>query len=235
VLGLALVILYMVEASLAISCTSELQSLDCLPVFSHSPGTLQKCYCTARCPSAKSLRDSCHSGQLQTDPCGICLQCAPGYGEECGGFANAAGTCSGGLGCLVRYQPGRETEHNKTGTCVTEQGDDCKKPRTGVSCRPGQLGVPSDFLFCPSCPKQGGAMGTRNEGSAQGFLFSGQGNTDRRQENRPSAPAAGADSSAGSSSGGSAGSFVSSLLDSLPGSIKQTITDRVRDNLGGRK
>ena len=26
------------------------------------------------------------------------------YGEKCGGFANAEGVCSGGLGCLVSFQ-----------------------------------------------------------------------------------------------------------------------------------
>ena len=98
-------------------------------------------------------RNSCQSGQLQTDPCGICLQCAPGvcsfflasanfstaicdiekysrtmrssgliswwgificlifqYGETCGGFGNADGVCSGGLGCLVGGKS-REKNH----------------------------------------------------------------------------------------------------------------------------
>merc|ERR1712013_501343 len=39
----------------AISCTSKLQSLSCLPVFSHSPTSLQKCYCTSTCPDIESL------------------------------------------------------------------------------------------------------------------------------------------------------------------------------------
>merc|ERR1712013_93250 len=85
----------------AISCTSKLQSLSCLPVFSHSPTSLQKCYCTSTCPDIESLRHSCFSGQLQTDLCGVCLQCAPGFGEKCGGFGNAEGVCAGGLGCPV--------------------------------------------------------------------------------------------------------------------------------------
>jgi len=166
----------------SLSCTSELQSLDCLPVFTHSPASLSKCYCTSRCPSLDNLRNSCSSGQLQLDPCGICLQCSPGYGEKCGGFANAEGVCSGGLGCLIKYQPGRETEHNKTGTCVTEQGDACSSPKAGVSCRPGQIGVPSDFVFCPSCQKS--SMSNRNSDRPltnfeqpnvnTGFLFSGR-------------------------------------------------------------
>ena len=37
---------------------SELQSLDCLPVFTHSPASLSKCYCTSRCPSLDNLRSS---------------------------------------------------------------------------------------------------------------------------------------------------------------------------------
>ena len=59
-------------------CCSILQSLDCLPAFTHSPRTLEKCYCSALCPSLDTLRLQCASGQLQTDPCGVCLQCAPG-------------------------------------------------------------------------------------------------------------------------------------------------------------
>merc|ERR1719452_236441 len=62
----------------AISCTSQLQNLKCLPVFTHTPASLPKCYCTSQCPDVETLRDTCFSGQLQTDPCGICLQCAPG-------------------------------------------------------------------------------------------------------------------------------------------------------------
>lgn len=158
----------LIVRSYAISCTSELQSLSCLPVFSHTPANIPKCYCTSNCPDIQTLRDTCFSGQLQTDPCGICLQCAPGFGEQCGGFGNAAGVCSGGLGCLVRYQPGLETEHNKTGTCVTEQGEECSNPKSGVSCRPGQLGVPSDFVFCPQKCKTGS---NRNKANNAGFLF----------------------------------------------------------------
>ena len=57
---------------------SLLQSLDCLPVFSHSPASLRKCYCSPQCPDLRDLSQNCRSGQLQTDPCGVCLQCAPG-------------------------------------------------------------------------------------------------------------------------------------------------------------
>merc|ERR1711872_552346 len=154
----------------AISCTSELQSLSCLPVFSHSPSSLSKCYCSSTCPDIETLRHSCFSGQLQTDPCGVCLQCAPGFGEKCGGFGNAEGVCAGGLGCLIKYQPGLETEQNKTGTCVTEQREECRNPESGVSCRPGQLGVPSDFVFCPDQCRKGS---NRNTGGNTGFLFDG--------------------------------------------------------------
>ena len=31
------------------------------------------------------------------------------------------GVCAGGLGCLVKYRSGLESEHNSTGVCVTEQ------------------------------------------------------------------------------------------------------------------
>merc|ERR1712106_102650 len=55
----------------AISCTSELQSLSCLPVFTHNPASLQKCFCTSKCPDLQTLRDTCFSGQLQTDPCTV--------------------------------------------------------------------------------------------------------------------------------------------------------------------
>merc|ERR1712032_597395 len=92
--GVVFVISLLTGSSTSLSCTSELQTLDCLPVFTHSPSSLTKCYCTSRCPSLETLRNSCQSGQLQIDPCGICLQCAPGYGEKCGGFGNADGVPS---------------------------------------------------------------------------------------------------------------------------------------------
>ena len=107
----------LVSSSQGISCTAILQSLDCLPAFSHAPASLTKCYCSSLCPDIESLRQNCPSGQLQTDPCGVCLQCAPGvrsrcvtvkilslfqFGERCGGYANEAGECSGGLGCLIK-------------------------------------------------------------------------------------------------------------------------------------
>ena len=66
----------------AISCTAILQSLDCLPAFTHAPSSLSKCYCSSLCPSIEDLRQNCPSGQLQTDPCGVCLQCAPGVSLE---------------------------------------------------------------------------------------------------------------------------------------------------------
>jgi len=133
------------------SCSHQIQSVSCLPVFSHHPPTKTKCYCTSICPSLETLVDTCFSGQLQTDPCGLCLQCAPGPGQSCGGFANSQGVCAGGLSCLIKYSPHIETEHNKTGVCVTHTNKECKETKTGVSCRPGQLGVPSDFVFCPVC------------------------------------------------------------------------------------
>jgi len=224
-----------------LSCTSELQSLDCLPVFTHSPASLSKCYCTSRCPSLDNLRNSCSSGQLQLDPCGICLQCSPGYGEKCGGFANAEGVCSGGLGCLIKYQPGRETEHNKTGTCVTEQGDACSSPKAGVSCRPGQIGVPSDFVFCPSCQKS--SMSNRNSDRPltnfeqpnvnTGFLFSG-GQGEGRHVSQTEVGGEGLRPILnGAGTGG--GSIVSSILQEIQASIPASIGDSIRENLGRKK
>ena len=61
---------------------SLLQSIDCLPAFTHRPTNLTKCYCSSQCPDLDQLRDTCQSGQLQTDPCGVCLQCAPGVGID---------------------------------------------------------------------------------------------------------------------------------------------------------
>merc|ERR1712115_14905 len=138
----------------AISCFKELSSLTCLPVYSHYPDTREKCYCTSKCPNLETLVSTCSSGQLHQDPCGVCLQCAPGPEQTCGGFANSLGVCAGGLNCLIKYSPVTESEHNKTGICVTETNTECKSPKTGVSCRPGQLGVLSDFVFCPRCPSQ---------------------------------------------------------------------------------
>merc|ERR1712243_144998 len=134
----------LVPSTVAISCSKQLSSLSCLPVYSHYPQTRDKCYCTSVCPNLETLVSSCSSGQLHQDPCGVCLQCAPGPGQLCGG----------GLNCLINYSPITESEHNKTGICVTETNKECKSAKTGVSCRPGQLGVPSDFVFCPRCQKQ---------------------------------------------------------------------------------
>ena len=71
-----------------------------------------------------------------------------------------------------------EAEHNKTGICVTEQGEECKNVKSGVSCRPGQLGIPSDFVFCPAsqeCEKKRRRGQQTGEGtppsSNSGFLF----------------------------------------------------------------
>ena len=91
--------------------------------------------------------------------------------------------CAGGLGCLIKYNPGQESEHNKTGTCVTEQGAECSDVKSGVSCRPGQIGVPSEFVFCPASQPRGGCDNAKGGNSQQsnrvsatdqgGFLFSG--------------------------------------------------------------
>ena len=128
------------------------------------------------------------------------------------------GVCAGGLGCLVKYRPGLESEHNSTGVCVTEQvmpdntalqiimppeqtnkhdiveGAECKDTGSGVSCRPGQLGIPSEFVFCPApAPPSPACSGGGNKtnrvttsgssgGGIQlpgpGFLFSNSGNSE---------------------------------------------------------
>jgi len=149
---ITLLILNSVDYCYSLSCTSQLQELSCLPAFSHFPSTRPKCYCTARCPDLEDLQQ-CSSGQLQIDPCGICLECAPGFSDKCGGQNNKDGMCAGGLACLIRYNPAAgEIEHNKTGTCVDASNDECKKFSRTVSCRPGQLGIPGDFPFCPAAP-----------------------------------------------------------------------------------
>ena len=84
----------------------------------------------------------------------------------------------------MKYNPRVEAEHNKTGKCVVEQGQDCQNVGSGVSCRPGQLGVPSDFVFCPAetpqsqqseCGQKKTSVGSV-PGSGSGFLF-GPGST----------------------------------------------------------
>ena len=49
-------LLLQISGSEAISCTAILQSLDCLPAFSHAPASLTKCYCSSLCPSIEFLR-----------------------------------------------------------------------------------------------------------------------------------------------------------------------------------
>ena len=65
-----------------LNCFSILANLDCLPAFTHEPASLVKCYCTSKCPDVETLRQTCASGQLQTDPCGVCLECAPGVSDN---------------------------------------------------------------------------------------------------------------------------------------------------------
>jgi len=55
--------------------------------------------------------------------------------------------------------------------------------KSGVSCRPGQIGVPSEFVFCPASQPRGGCDNAKGGNSQQsnrvsatdqgGFLFSG--------------------------------------------------------------
>jgi len=81
----------------------------------------------------------------------------------------------------VKYNPKLEAEHNQTGQCVVEQGRDCQNVGSGVSCRPGQLGVPGDFVFCPAesprsppsdCGQKNKKKTSGDSGSGSGFLFS---------------------------------------------------------------
>ena len=79
----------------------------------------------------------------------------------------------------MKYNPRVEAEHNKTGQCVVEQGKDCQAVGSGVSCRPGQLGVPSDFVFCPvesqqsqsDCGQKNNKKSPVGSGPGSGFLF----------------------------------------------------------------
>merc|ERR1712032_1747313 len=133
---------------------------------------------------------------------------------------------SGGLGCLVRYQPGRETEHNKTGTCVTEQGKECSNPKSGVSCRPGQIGVPSDFVFCSNC-KESSSMSNRNSDRPltnfqqpninSGFLFSGESEGRQVQQTEGGSLTA----------SGTSGSIVSSIFQEIQASLPASIGDSI--------
>merc|ERR1711970_1174950 len=92
----AAVLVLHVDTVVTLSCGRELTSLKCLPAFTKFPSHRPKCYCTSRCPRLSQL-EFCPSGQLQTDPCGICLECAPGFGNTCGGLNNERGVCAGGL------------------------------------------------------------------------------------------------------------------------------------------
>lgn len=140
-----------------------------------------------------------------------------------------------GLGCLVEYNPLQEAEHNKTGTCVTEQGASCKNVKSGVSCRPGQIGVPSDFVFCPApivatssdgCKNNGTksqhsnrvASASSGTGGSQGFLFSGsaQGSNQNRN-NRPIRPP------------GTIGETIRNIVSSVPSlGVPQAVHDVIQ-------
>jgi len=228
-------LLYIVKTTNALSCTSILQTLDCLPAFTHTPSHLPKCYCTSLCPDVETLRQTCQSGQLQIDQCGVCLECAPGFGERCGGYANKAGVCAGSLGCLIKYQPGIERETNKTGTCVTEQGKECKDVKNGVSCRPGQIGIPSDFVFCPTtlsppsasgCDQESGNSNRVASVSGNGFLFTNSGTT-----SRPLGTVTDPDREQSQRSSGSLGDTIRTIASAagqlpLPSSVQQIIGRR---------
>jgi len=143
----------------------------------------------------------------------------------------------------VKYQPGRETEHNKTGTCVTEQGEACSNPKSGISCRPGQIGVPSDFVFCSNCQKS--SMSNRNSGRPltnfeqpninSGFLFSGQSEGRQAQKTEGGNLGTILNGEAPLAAAGTGGSIVSSLLQEIQASLPASIGDSIRENLGRKK
>jgi len=234
---ITLLILNYVDYSSTISCTSQLGELSCLPAFSHHPSSRPKCYCTSRCPSLDDLRN-CPSGQLQHDPCGICLECAPGFGDKCGGLANKDGLCAAGFACLIRFNPAAgEIEHNKTGKCVDASNDQCEGVRRTVSCRPGQLGIPVDFPFCPSSPQSCTPSQSAQDQAAQDQLAqpqNGQGNRVSDQSTRRP----------GGSRTSSSPGFLFAALESKPirnvvaavnnvrdspSSVRDTILNNVRD------
>merc|ERR1712059_66736 len=125
-----------------------------------------------------------------------------------------AGVCSGGLGCLVKYNPGVESEHDKIGKCVTEQGNECSNPKSGVSCRPGQLGVPTDFPFCPKVKTC--SSGKRKQQGNKGFLFGGQttGSTEGSRSRSSSTPPL----------------ILGGVVESI-GSVSKPIRDSIKDTI----
>ena len=114
----------------------------------------------------------------------------------------------------MKYNPRVEAEHNKTGQCVVEQGQECQNVGSGVSCRPGQLGVPSDFVFCPAASQSG--------------------QSDCGQENNKKTSVAGSQSGSGSGSGFlfSPGSTLHSIVTGVTG-VMPSVPDTVRDIIGG--
>ena len=55
---------------------------------------------------------------------------------------------------ILRNSNGRKEENNAIGTCVPENSELCPGPdilnlEDGVNCRPGQLGILANALYCP--------------------------------------------------------------------------------------
>ena len=78
--------------SAGLNCGGLRRDPECLDVYTHSPRTLPKCYCTALCEERlEDLAVNCSSGQLLADGCGHCLICARARGQSCGGTFNVLG------------------------------------------------------------------------------------------------------------------------------------------------
>ena len=132
---------------------------QCLDVFTHSPATLPKCYCTSVCQGRLTdLVRTCASGQLHADGCGTCLTCARAQGQSCGGRHNILGVCASGLACLIRFNQNaadpRFEEQTSSGTCVDVDSNRCphstdRTQKKGVNCRPGRVGILAEALYCP--------------------------------------------------------------------------------------
>ena len=74
--------------------------------------------------------------------------------------------CAGGLSCLIEFDDPAE-EQVKGGVCVPQESPRCPRstdrpPKEGVNCRPGQLGIIAEALYCPTLrqPTRTGSLPT---------------------------------------------------------------------------
>ena len=109
-------------------------------------------------------------------------------GQSCGGAHNVLGQCAGGLVCLVKVPEDvenfREAEINAVGKCVTESSPECprstdKEKKKNVNCRPGQIGILAEALYCPKLnelkkPTREGKLPTLLEVLGSGRPFIGK-------------------------------------------------------------